>query len=115
MTRPSPEDMIVLRMGVDTLLASVRQVEAWWRVQGDAASLRRTRLLMHAILATRRKFFPRADAYEANGNMAEALFVADGLRDAARQCHEGQEALHERLIGGAEAIERLCGSQFHKG
>lgn len=115
MTRPSPEDMIVLRMGVDTLLASVRQVEAWWRVQGDAASLRRTRLLMHAILATRRKFFPRVGACEADGNIAEALFVADGLRDAARQCHEGQEALHERLIGGAEAIERLCGSQLHKG
>lgn len=89
MTRPSSEDMIVLRMGVDTLLASVRQAEAWWRAQGDAASLRRTRLLMHAILATGRKFCPRAGAREANGNMAGAFFVADRLRDAARQCHEG--------------------------
>lgn len=112
MTRASREDMVVLHMGINTLLACVRQTESWWRSQGDAAALRRTRLLTHAILATRRKFF--ADHDETGDDVTEALFVADGLRDAAQHCHEGQAALHERLIGGAEAIERLCSSPLRK-
>ena len=114
MTRPTREDMIILSMGVNALLACARQTELWWRVQGDAASLRRTRLLIHAILATRGKFFRNTDAIHAGDDITEALFVADGLRDAAQQCREGQAALHERLIGGAEAIERLCGSPLRK-
>jgi hypothetical protein len=90
MTRASREDMVVLCMGLNTLLASVRQTETWCRSQGDVASLRRTRLLIHAILATRSKFFANSNADEANDDVTEALFVADGLRDAAHQCHEGQ-------------------------
>jgi len=43
--------------------------------------------------------------------VAEALIIADGLREAARQCQEGQAALHARLTGGAEVIERLCRSR----
>ncbi|WP_153066996.1 hypothetical protein [Steroidobacter cummioxidans] len=112
MTRASREDMVVLRMGLNALLASVRQTEAWWRSQGDVSALRRSRLLTHAILATQRKFFP--DNRDMGDDITEALFVADGLRDAAQQCHEGQAALHERLIGGAEAIERLCSSPLRK-
>src|SRR5688500_5939673 len=114
MTRASREDMVVLSMGLNTLLASVRQTEAWCRSQGDVASLRRTRLLIHAILLTRSKFFASSKACGANDDITEALFVADGLRDAAQQCHEGQAALHERLIGGAEAIERLCSSPLRR-
>ena len=116
MTRASREDMVVLSMGLNVLLASVRQTEAWCRSQGDMALLRRTRLLVHAILITRNKFFASSSssAGEATDDVTEALFVADGLRDAAQQCHEGQAALHERLIGGAEAIERLCSSPLRK-
>lgn len=115
MTRASREDMVVLSMGLNALLASVRQTETWCRYQGDTALLRRTRLLIHAILLTRSKFFASSSTGEAaNDDVTEALFVAHGLRDAAQQCQEGQAALHERLIGGAEAIERLCGSPFYK-
>jgi len=108
--------MVVISMGLNTLLASVRQTEAWCRSQGDMALVHRTRLLIHAILLTRSKFFASSGstAAEANDDVTEALFVADGLRDAAQQCHEGQAALHERLIGGAEAIERLCCSPLRK-
>lgn len=112
--RASREDMVVLSMGLNTLLASVRQTEAWCRSQGDMALLRRTRLLIHAIQITRSKFFASSIAGEANDDVTEALFVADDLRDAAQQCHEGQAALHERLIGSAEAIERLCSSPLRK-
>lgn len=104
----SAEDLVVLSMSIDTLLACVRQTEAWSRFQNDGATLRRTRLLEHAIIATRRKFFADTDGAKANDDITKALFIADGLRDAAQQCHEGQGALHERLIGGAEIIERLC-------
>jgi hypothetical protein len=115
MTRASREDMVILSMGLNTLLASVRQTETWCRSQGDMALLRRTRLLIHAILLTRSKFFAGSSIGEAaNDDVTEALFVADGLRDAAQQCHEGQAALHQRLIGGAEAIERLCNSPLRK-
>lgn len=109
MNRATREDMVVISMGIDALLESVRQTETWWRVRGDSAALRRTQQLGNAILATRRKFF--ADTSDADVQIAEALIVAEGLRDAARQCKEGQAALHARLIGGAEIIERLCRSR----
>jgi hypothetical protein len=109
MNRATREDMVVISMGLDALLESVRQTEMWWRIRGDSAALRRTQQLGNAILATRRKFF--ADASDADVQIAEALIVAHGLRDAARQCKEGQAALHARLTGGAETIERLCRSR----
>jgi len=100
------EDLLVIGMGINALLESVRQTEAWWRVHGDGAALRRTRLLGRVILATRQKFFSHADTDE----ITEALLVVDGLRDAARQCTDEQAALQARLIAGAEVIERLCRS-----
>lgn len=106
MTRAKRDDMVVIGMGLNALLESVRQTETWWRVQGNDEALRRARELEQAVLATHRKFFARA--YPSGDEFAEALFVADGLRDAARQYQEGQAALHERLIGGANIIERLC-------
>ncbi len=104
MNHADREDLLVIGMGINALLESVRQTEAWWHVHGDGAALRRTRLLGRVILATRQKFFPNADTDE----ITEALFVADGLRDAARQCSEEHAALQARLIAGAEVIERLC-------
>lgn len=101
------DDLLVIGMGLNALLESVRQTEAWWRVHGDGAALRRTRLLARVILATRQKFFPNEDIKE----ITAALIVADGLRDAARQCSEEQSALQARLIAGAEVIERLCCSR----
>jgi len=98
------EDLLVIGMGLNALLESVRQTEAWWRVHGDGAALRRTLLLARVILATREKFFPNADTDE----ITAALIVADGLRDAARQCTDEQTALQARLIAGADVIERLC-------
>ena len=98
------EDRLIIGMGINALLESVRQTEAWWRVHGDGAALRRTRLLARVILATREKFFPHADIDE----ITESLIVADGLRDAARQCTEEQAALQARLTAGADVIERLC-------
>ena len=106
MSRAKRDDMVVINMGLLALLESVRQTETWWRVQGDSEALRRARELGQAVRATHRKYF--AQAYPAGDEITKALFVADGLRDAARQCQEGQGALHERLIGGAETIERLC-------
>lgn len=106
MNRATRDDMVVISMGIDTLLESVRQTETWWRMRGDSAALRRTQQLGNAILATRRKFF--ADVSDSDVPIADALIVAEGLRDAARQCKEGQAALHARLVGGAETIERLC-------
>ena len=106
MTRADREDMVVIGMGINALLECVRQIEAWWRARGDGAAVRRTEQLGNAILATRRKFL--ADVSQPDALIAEALIVADGLRDAARQCTEGQAALHARLVGGAETIERLC-------
>ena len=101
------DDLLVIGMGLNALLESVRQTEAWWRVHGDGAALRRTRLLARVILATRRKFFPNPDP----DGIAEALIVAHGLRDAACQCSQEQAALHTRLLAGADAIERLCRSR----
>jgi hypothetical protein len=98
------DDLLVIGMGLNALLESVRQTEAWWRLHGDGGTLRRTRLLARVILATREKFFPHADI----DDITESLIVADGLRDAARQCTEEQAALEARLIAGADVIERLC-------
>ena len=109
MTRVNREDMIVISMGIDTLLECVRHTEAWWRSRGDSAALRRTQELGNAIVTTRRKFF--VDPGDSDLQVAEALIIADGLREAARQCQEGQAALHARLTGGAEVIERLCRSR----
>lgn len=109
MTRTTREDMVVISMGIDALLESVRQTETWWQAVGDKGALRRTQLLSDAILATRRKFF--AEDKDSEVRIAEARAIAEGLRDAARQCHEGQEALHARLLVGAQMIERLCHSR----
>jgi hypothetical protein len=103
------QDMVVIRMGIDTLLECVRQTETWWRACGDDAALRRAQRLGHAIRTTRRKFFPEDADFDLQ--ISEALIVAEGLRDAARQCKEGQAALHARLAGGADTIERLCRSR----
>lgn len=105
MNRPSREDMVIISIGIETLLECVQQTETWWRIHEDAAALRRTQLLVKAILATRRKFFTDDDS---DSQTAQALIVAEGLREAALQCREGQAALHARLVGGAETIERLC-------
>ena len=109
MTRATRDDMVVIHMGIEALLECVRRTETWWRMRGDSAALRRTQQLGNAVLATRRKFL--VDASDSDVQTAEAFIVADGLRDAARQCKEGQTALHARLIGGAETIERLCRSR----
>lgn len=109
MTRADREDMVVISMGIEALLACVRETETWWRVRGDHAGLRRTQQLAGAILTTRRKFF--VDDSGTDAQVTEALIVAEGLREAARQCQEGQAALHARLIGGADVIERLCRSR----
>lgn len=103
------QDMAVISMGIDTLLECVRQTEAWWRVCGDDAALRRAQRLGAVIRTTRRKFFP--EEADSDVQVAEALIVAEGLREAARQCKEGQAALHARLAGGADTIERLCRSR----
>lgn len=109
MTRVNREDMVVINMGIDTLLECVRHTEAWWRSRGDSAALRRTQELGNAILTTRRKFF--VEPGDSGVQIAEALIIAEGLREAARQCQEGQAALHARLTGGAETIEQLCRSR----
>jgi hypothetical protein len=101
--------MVVINMGIDALLDCVRHTETWWRLCGDTTALRRTQQLEDAIRTTRRKFF--ADGCSDDIQAAEALIVAEGLREAARQCQEGQAALHARLTGGAETIEQLCRSR----
>lgn len=104
------DDMVVIGMGIDALLECVRRTETWWRTRGDRVGLQRTRQLGHAILTTRRKFFAE-DNRSKDVRIAEARIVAEGLRDAARQCNEGQAAVHARLIVGAETIEQLCRSR----
>ena len=108
MTQANREDMVIISMGIDALLECVQRTETWWRVRGDSAAVRRTQQLGSAIRATRRKFFPEDN--NSDVKIAEALIVAEGLREAARQCKEGQAALHARLVGGAEVIEQLCRS-----
>lgn len=109
MSRAKRNDMLLLSMGLSALLESVRLTESWWRAQGNDEALRRARELGHAVRETHQRFFAHTE--HATDEIAEALFFAYGLRDAARQCQEGQDALHERLIGGAEIIERLCRSR----
>ena len=108
MTDPTQEDMAVIRMGIDVLLECVQQTEKWWCARNHAAALKDAHVLADAIRTTRRKVF-LDDAKP--GEIIEALIVANGLRDAARQCAEGQAALSARLNGGAEIIERLCRSR----
>jgi len=106
MMRTTRQDMIVISMGIDALLECVRQTEVWFRGQGDAAALHRTEQLLMAIHSTRRKFFGREETID--GRVTEARMVAEGLRDAALQCHEGQAALHARLVSAAKVIEEMC-------
>lgn len=107
----SRQDILVIVMGIDTLLESVSRSELWWSAHGDSETCNRIHQLWAAILATRSKFV-RED--ETRAQIARALFVADGLREAARHCNEGQAALHARLMGGAEAIEWLCRSRHSR-
>lgn len=104
--RASREDLLIIRMGIDTLLECVRQTEMWWRACGNSEALRHTEQLSKAILVTRRKFFP--DANDTRVQIAHARVVAEGLREAAKHCTEGQAANQARLTGAAEVIERLC-------
>lgn len=104
------DDMVVIGMSIDALLECVRHTETWWKARGDRVGLQRTRQLGHAILTTRRKFCAEDNRSE-DVQIAEARMVAEGLRDAARQCNEGQAALHARLVVGAETIEQLCRSR----
>jgi hypothetical protein len=107
MSHVDRDDMVVVGMSIDALLECVRQTETWWRARGDRVGLQRTRQLGHAILMTRRKFFAE-ESRSKDVQIAEAHIVAEGLRDAARQCNEGQAALHARLMIGAATIEQLC-------
>lgn len=112
MTHAKRDEMVIISMGLLVLLESVRQTEAWWRVHGDDEGLQRARELGQAVRAThQKKFF--AHAYPSENDIAKGLVIADGLRDAAIQCHEGQGTLRERLVGGAEIIERLCRSGYY--
>jgi len=103
----TPQDVLVIRMATDSLLECVRQTDRWWKACEDTAARGRPQQLVEAILATRRKFIGED---EIDAQITNALFVAEGLRDAARHCSEGQAALRARLMGGAEAIEWLCQS-----
>jgi hypothetical protein len=103
------ESLQIMRMGIETLLVSVLQTEAWWRLCGDNTSARRTQQLANTIRAMRQEFF--ADALESDIQIGAALAVAEGLREAALHCNEGQAALCTRLSGGADVIERLCRSR----
>jgi hypothetical protein len=87
MSRASRDDMVVISMGLNALLESVRQTEKWLRGQGDSVALRRTKQLADAIRTTRRKFLEPTDV---DFPAAEALIVVEGLREAARHCQEGQ-------------------------
>jgi hypothetical protein len=109
MNQTDREDMLVISMGIDALLEHVRQTEAWWELRGDRTALQRTQQLGDSILATRRRFFGHEEY--SDPQVAEALIVAEGLREAAKQCREGQPALNARLTGAAEMIERLCRSR----
>ena len=97
------QDVTVIRMAVDTLLESVRQTERWWRADDVSVKRQQMQKPISAILATRRKFVKGDEA-----GIDNALMVAEGLREAALHCSEGQAALHTRLITGADTIERLC-------
>lgn len=98
--------MFIVRMGIDALLTQVQQHQTWWRACGDNTTLRRAQQLATAIKATRSRLF--AGDRETDFQFAEAAVVAEWLRDAAKECREGQTVLNTRLITGAETIERLC-------
>lgn len=106
MTQADREDMVIIAMGLDALIENAHQMETWWRLRGDEAALQRTLELGKAFRKTRRKFFPEKAKFEVQ--IDQALITAEGLREAARQCTEGQAALHARLIVAADTIERLC-------
>lgn len=106
MKQLGPIDMLIIRMGMDALLMFVRQTAAWWRVGGDLATSHRMHQLESAITQTHRKLFADDKLFDIEST--EAMLIAEGLRDAAKHCAEGQTELHARLIGGAETIERLC-------
>lgn len=103
----TPQDVLVISMATDSLLECLQQTDRWWKACGDTAVSGRTQRLVEAILATRRKFVGE----DETDQMANALSVAEGLRDAAQHCSQGQAALRARLVGGAEAIEWLCRSE----
>ena len=106
MPRVNNEDMAVIRMGIDALLQWTQITETWWQVRGDESDTRNHQQLVNSIFAIRRKLF--ADRSNADSQVTHALVVAEGLREAARQCNEGQAALYARLVGAADVIERLC-------
>lgn len=106
MKRTSRTDMFIVRMGIDALLSQVQQNQTWWRARGDNTTLHRAQQLEAAIRATRSRLF--TGDRETDSQFAEAIVVAEWLRDAAKQCREGQGTLNTRLISGAETIERLC-------
>lgn len=106
MAHADREDMVIIGLGIDALIESTHQIEAWCRLRGDEAALQRVQELERAVRKTRRKFFPEKTKLDVQ--IDQALIVAEGLREAARQCQEGQAALHARLIVGADTIERLC-------
>lgn len=103
----TPQDVLVIRMATDSLLECVRQTDRWWKACEDTAASDGTQQLVKTILATRCKFVGE----DETDQMANALSVAEGLRDAAQRCSEEQSALRARLMGGAEAIEGLCQSE----
>ena len=109
MTRAKRDERVIIGMGLLVLLEAARQTETWWRVHGDDEGQQRARALGQAVRATHQKLF--AHAYPFENDIAKGLVIAEGLREAAVQCHEGQGALRERLAAGAEIIERLCRSR----
>jgi len=106
MTQANRVDRVIIRMGIDMLLEHVRRTEIWWRACGDGSTLDSLRQFEGAINTTREKFF--AGPSEVDADRLEALFVAEGLRESARHCREGEGALQARLVGAADIIERLC-------
>lgn len=101
----SRQDALIISMGIDSLLECLQHADRWQKACGDHVASVRTRQLVNTILTTRRKL---VGGDETSAQSVNALSVAEGLRDAARQCREGQTALHARLMGGAAAIEWLC-------
>ncbi len=96
----------MIRMAIEVLLECVNQLEPRLRAQDDIEIIRCTHHLAEAVHMTRKRHFQ--DDCPATSDIAKALFVAEGLREAAHHCPEGQAALCARLTNGAEAIERLC-------
>jgi hypothetical protein len=106
MTHADRADMVIIGIAIDALIESARRMQKFSQLRGDDAALQRIHELENAIRTTRRKFFPEKTSSDVQ--ISQALIVAEGLREAARQCTEGQAALHARLIVAADTIERLC-------